>query len=357
MSKLKLGSKMNKLLQGEVLLKIALMFLILGTMGLSTWVYVKNNKQEADTNRLTLSEEPQQTVWQEKEPMFSTVFKNGFSYLRDKFEEIFYGETIEEQEEGQKAEMPENLPVIDISGWNVYKNQNYGFEIKYPKDYLRPQYVRPTKKGSKSIGSYLFQKKDLKSQRSFTGFRVAIYDKNKVLGTKDIDEITAKVLTEEDVKKDCSKFMGVTEKTIGEENYKAQEINIPKDNPCYEPVYFYSVVGEKYIFNIIPITVGDYKPSEELKNEIIKLLPQYYSILSNFGFVEIKITNPIKRIVAPSKPKITAPLPVSAKKKGGKWVCAKKNDKPRKSKQGKGKHMDMQCCLDPDEYPNPNCTY
>jgi len=57
------------------------------------------------------------------------------------------------------------------------------------------------------------------------------------------------------------------------------------------------------------------------------------------------------------KPRITAPKPVSFKVVGGKLVCAKKNDKPRKSRQNKGKHLDMECCLDPDEYPNPWCTY
>jgi hypothetical protein len=42
----------------------------------------------------------------------------------------------------------------------------------------------------------------------------------------------------------------------------------------------------------------------------------------------------------------------------GKLVCAKKNDKPRKSLNGnKRGHLDMECCLDPDETPNPWCTY
>ncbi len=54
-----------------------------------------------------------------------------------------------------------------------------------------------------------------------------------------------------------------------------------------------------------------------------------------------------------------APKPVSAKRKNGQWVCAKKHDHPHKSRvNNKGKtHLDMECCLDPDEYPNPWCTY
>jgi hypothetical protein len=43
--------------------------------------------------------------------------------------------------------------------------------------------------------------------------------------------------------------------------------------------------------------------------------------------------------------------------KNGRRVCNHKNDHPSKSNKGKGKHLDMECCLDPDEYPNPNCYY
>jgi len=55
-----------------------------------------------------------------------------------------------------------------------------------------------------------------------------------------------------------------------------------------------------------------------------------------------------------------APQPyVYAKDILGRKVCNKKNDKPHKSnkKDHKPGHMDMECCLDPDETPNPNCYY
>jgi hypothetical protein len=58
--------------------------------------------------------------------------------------------------------------------------------------------------------------------------------------------------------------------------------------------------------------------------------------------------------------KASARMPASfAKDSLGRLVCDKKNDKPGKSKENnKGKiHMDMECCLDPDEYPNPHCYY
>lgn len=57
-------------------------------------------------------------------------------------------------------------------------------------------------------------------------------------------------------------------------------------------------------------------------------------------------------------PTPSAPMPHIYKKDDeGRRVCKTEKDKPHKSKKGKGKHMDMECCLDPDEYPNPHCYY
>lgn len=54
----------------------------------------------------------------------------------------------------------------------------------------------------------------------------------------------------------------------------------------------------------------------------------------------------------------SAPKPRAATKKvNGKRVCEKKNDKPHESGQGSHPHMDMECCPDPDEWPNPHCYY
>lgn len=71
---------------------------------------------------------------------------------------------------------------------------------------------------------------------------------------------------------------------------------------------------------------------------------------------EVKKVLP-KKSAAPARKKISAPMPADFKRVGGRLVCSKSHDKPGKSKKGKGKHMDMECCLDPDEYPNPHCYY
>lgn len=58
-----------------------------------------------------------------------------------------------------------------------------------------------------------------------------------------------------------------------------------------------------------------------------------------------------------TRPTVTAAFPRSYRKVGGRLVCAKKNDHPSKSDKNKRGHMDMECCLDPDEVPNPHCYY
>ncbi len=65
-----------------------------------------------------------------------------------------------------------------------------------------------------------------------------------------------------------------------------------------------------------------------------------------------------KPVIRPAKPKASrAPMPYIYEVKNGKRVCNKKHDKPSMSEKYDKKHMDMECCLDPDEYPNPNCYY
>jgi hypothetical protein len=53
-----------------------------------------------------------------------------------------------------------------------------------------------------------------------------------------------------------------------------------------------------------------------------------------------------------------APVPSApTERANGKRVCEKKNDKPHDSKKTSKPHMDMECCPDPDEWPNPHCHY
>jgi hypothetical protein len=58
-----------------------------------------------------------------------------------------------------------------------------------------------------------------------------------------------------------------------------------------------------------------------------------------------------------TKTTAVAKPPVIPKKEASKSIsCKHKNDHPSYSKT-KGKHMDEDCCPDPDEWPKPGCVY
>lgn len=63
------------------------------------------------------------------------------------------------------------------------------------------------------------------------------------------------------------------------------------------------------------------------------------------------------RSAQPARRVINAPVPYVYAKVDGRRVCNRKNDHPKKSKNNEPGHMDMECCLDPDEIPNPHCHY
>lgn len=69
-----------------------------------------------------------------------------------------------------------------------------------------------------------------------------------------------------------------------------------------------------------------------------------------------RIKNINKNVIAGA---INAPsLSGSFKKDNqGRKVCSSKSDDPHKSNQNTSVHIDKECCLDPDEIPNPRCHY
>lgn len=73
------------------------------------------------------------------------------------------------------------------------------------------------------------------------------------------------------------------------------------------------------------------------------------------------IQNSLKKTSLPRgyiAPGIVAYYPATYKKDAyGRLVCEKRNDRIGISTQDKPVHIDMECCLDPDEIPNPYCYY
>lgn len=253
-------------------------------------------------------------------------------------------------EQAVSTENEAENPIIDTTGWKLYQTQWYGFELKYPQDWNKPNLKSATSK-DKWEYRYQFRKQETNENNPYIGFDVVVYNVNKIKELSNADEFPT-------IKNEEMKEQGACREIEGHlaenENYPAEQIYIPFDDDCYNPAYFYTLTRESYMYNIVPILAGEEERTIQSEKEIIRNLPEFISAASTFNLIEIK-----RPKLVPVKPKINAPSPLAATKKDsqGRMVCAKKKDHPKKSKQNKKKHLDMECCLDPDEYPNPHCYY
>lgn len=254
--------------------------------------------------------------------------------------------TEEISEEQIYEEVMSIQEAIDRSNWKKHKGQWYGFEVEYPEDWAEPV-SQSALRGAKWEYRYQFRKNEIEESGPYIGFDLVIYNLAKTKTLFDTDEFSIK---REEWKTDenCQNIEG---HIIETGDYPAEEIYVPLDDECYQAALFFTYTKGQYIYSLVPMGKEGSVLEGDPRIEIMDNFPEFFEIASTLNPIDIV------RPKAEAKPKITAPKPVSFKIVDGKMVCAKKNDKPGKSKQDKGKHLDMECCLDPDEYPNPWCYY
>jgi hypothetical protein len=251
-------------------------------------------------------------------------------------EKKFIGETITE-------------PVVDLTGWDTYRNQWYGFEIQHPNNWTNMQYRTSASKNSRYETVYKFRKDSSGENDSYVGFDVAVYSTRKAESVDQTNDLQKK----EGAPEDTSNCQFSSELTIGKENNIFQKVSVGRGSACFEPTYFFSIQKENFRYDIVPIANDEAESPANIEQDVNQYFPEYKEAVASFKIIPVS-----KPTSAPSKPRISAPRPVSAKVVGGRLVCAKKNDHPGKSQNGnKPGHMDMECCLDPDERPNPWCSY
>ncbi len=269
--------------------------------------------------------------------------------VQERQKEIMIQEVVVEQfEEANASKIKTIQDKISTENWKEYASAWYGFKIKYPQDWKAP-IVRPYSRASQSLYRVSFTT-DNQADRNYIGFDVAVYDVNTVKEIFRTDEFPKiESVSPEDMAK-CENIEGHLLETG---DYPAEEIYIPRGDDCYGAVLFFSVIKGQYIYNITPRLKDNVTTDNDPMIELSDSLPEFFEAISVFENIDIVRPKP-----KPVAPKITAPNPATYNvDEFGRKVCEKKKDKPGKSDRGKGKHLDMECCLDPDEYPNPHCYY
>lgn len=267
--------------------------------------------------------------------LFTIVFGNGvFNFAKDYGHRL--GEIRRTQAEAKDklrefaTRPPKAISPGDESNWKTYRNQKYGFEIKYPKEWGIPKEEKPA--DAKLAYEHKIQ---FVGGDKADGFSVFVYNSSKKSETApeenpypNLRKLTTSELAS-----------GTIKNSSTGENCSATEVVNIRKSYYLERVYFKNLNKGKFTYSLVANNIS----------------PENYYIFSTFKFKEAVAAKP--RTNTPRR--ISGRMPADYKIIGGRLVCSKSNDKPGKSKKNnKGKiHMDMECCLDPDEIPNPNCYY
>lgn len=249
----------------------------------------------------------------------------------------FIGETVEE-------------PFVNITGWDTYRNQLYGFEIKHPDSWTNMQFKTATAKNARYETIYMFRKDASGENDPYVGFDVAIYSTKKAGSV----ELTNDVQKKEDAPEDSSSCQFSEEMTLGEDNNAFQKVSVRQGDACYEPAYFFSTKKGNYLYDIIPIAKEGAETPADLEKDANNNFPEYKEVVASFKSISVSRSLVVPR--AAPKPAFKSCHLSGGRSVGGRIVCAVKNDHPRNSRT-KGRHTDEDCCMDPDERPNPCCTY
>lgn len=255
---------------------------------------------------------------------------------------------VKVSEEEIYQEVKTTRETVDTAGWKALQSQWYGIEVKYPSDWLSPK-VQAVPRGAAWEYRYQFRKKIAEENDPYAGFDLAIYNLTKIKELSDTAEFPK--LKSDAPAEDCASFTGYLVETG---DYPAEEIYVPSADDCYDPALFFSFTKDQYIYNIVPVAKETSGAAGDPHVETIDHFPEFFGVASTMKIIDIVRPRPVA--VAP---RITAPKPAAETRKDslGRMICKSGSDRPQKSNKGKGKHLDMECCLDPDEYPNPWCYY
>jgi hypothetical protein len=249
----------------------------------------------------------------------------------------------------EKEEVSNIQSKLDISNWKSYQNTWYGFLLKYPSGWKDPMIEKP-QMGEIWEQKVAFRLEQNDAANPFEGFDVNIYNVGRVRQVANAEEFPKLKNEERKVEDGCASIDGHLMDTG---DYPAEEIYVPDNDPCFNAALFFTNTRGNYIYTIVPKIRDGWGIAGDPAQEASSYLPEFFGVVASWEITDIQRPKPVA-----VTPRVTSPLPLIYEKDSlGRRVCNKKNDHPAKSDKHKGKHMDMECCLDPDEYPNPNCFY
>lgn len=235
---------------------------------------------------------------------------------------------------------------IDTADWKTYKDSQYDFEIKYPDswDDPRPQTISNSDfdyQYKVSFGTvYSLKGKDNK------GFSIFVSKKN----TSNENADNGDCISSQTPDSSDSNSSGQT--AADKDRCLLHKLKVPGVDPDY---YSYQFAGENFEYNILPTLILDSRSSQLATDSIPELEAAAKTFSLDFETIQKKTAARLKQqFAAAIMARINAEYYPPSQ---GTPVCPDLHDRPSYSAKDKNKHIDEDCCPDPDEWPNLRCKY
>jgi hypothetical protein len=245
------------------------------------------------------------------------------------------------------AEKKEAIPETD--DWKIYQDKKFNFEIKYPSDWDDPQPQTINNKDFAYQYQVVFGTADTLDENDNEGFSVYVTKKDSSDENIDLGDCIANPPE--------TQSNNSLPKDSGQLDLKNQcllyKIKLMGEDPGY---YSYQFMGQDFEYNFFPtLSSGSESPLLTTKN-----MSQFEAAANTFTLdfeaIELmkkKTAEKLKQqAIAAEKARIKSLYRPSTQKS----VCIEEHIHPSKSDK-QGKHIDEDCCPDPDEWPNLRCKY
>ena len=241
---------------------------------------------------------------------------------------------------------------VDPSGWKTYKNDIYKFQIKYPDGWR----VLSEEKVNDPDFDYEYRvaigTDKASAGDSNEGIRIFVFPTNSC--STSVSSGASSLPSGQPSDQNLSS--GQSTDTSQCSSHRTQVIN---GNSTSGDVPMYEFSSKGYTFTIIPFIQND-GTIPASGSDVQKIIDASVNTFSYDPSTEPQ--KAVQKTPTP-KPKAVAAQPVARPVHlnnfavvGGKLVCPHPGRKPQRS-PNKGNHVDEDCCPDPDEWPNPSCSY
>ena len=239
--------------------------------------------------------------------------------------------------------------IPDTKDWKTYQDKKYNFEIKYPSSWADPQAKAVNDKDFAYQYEVRFGTADTLSESDNEGFSVFVTKKDSSDENIDVGDCIAS-LPETPPNESTPKNQGQSDKNDQCLLYK---LKLAGEDPGY---YSYQFMGQDFEYNFFPVLSDSSKSSLLTTKRMSQFEAAANTFSLDFEAIALQKKKTAERLrqqaIAAEKERIKTLYRPSTQKS----VCVEKHIHPSKSDR-QGKHIDEDCCPDPDEWPNLRCKY